>query len=315
MEEKKVLTEEHIPLIKQKIKEAGGSSVALYGFYGDSDTGGLTQRFLSEKLNNTVIAIGEGTIPNAGSNNISIGHDSKASGSNTVALGWEAQATAMSGVALGAKTKATTGNSVALGYGSYTSREDEVSIGGTSSRYLTGLKAGAKDNDAVNVKQMQDYVAEHAGGGSGPTTAKTLKASGFQQLDSSLGDFQLNRILTNDFKYAEIHITAMNDSLGGSIKFTLNDVPTSLSVPLENPDAGGLGRNVSLCTNTIKICISRVNSEGDDYTTVFATIRGYDTYSTEEVDNQYIVYDEGKINGFTIPYQAGNVYYEVYEVA
>lgn len=61
---------------------------------------------------------------------------------------------------------------VALGAGSIVDRDYTVSIGGgiynngvttPFTRTISGVTAGTLDTDAVNVKQMQDYVSEHSG--------------------------------------------------------------------------------------------------------------------------------------------------------
>lgn len=90
--------------------------------------------------------------------------------SNAVALGRDAQANSNSGIAIGYFAKTSSGG-VALGYGASSSRDGEVSIGngndsvyGPNTRYLANVTAGELDTDAVNFKQMKDYVAENAGG-------------------------------------------------------------------------------------------------------------------------------------------------------
>lgn len=111
---------------------------------------------------------------------ISIGDSAKATGSG-IALGREAQAGILNSsevisgsIAIGQKAKATNNSSAALGAYTITSRANEVSIGNpnpTSSavphtRYLANVTAGELPTDAVNLQQMQGYVAEHGGGGS-----------------------------------------------------------------------------------------------------------------------------------------------------
>lgn len=75
-------------------------------------------------------------------------------------------------VSIGHGAGATTQHSVALGAYSSTSRADELSIGGDYywygsqrhiTRYIANVKAGTLDTDAVNFKQMKDYVAANAG--------------------------------------------------------------------------------------------------------------------------------------------------------
>lgn len=64
-------------------------------------------------------------------------------------------------IAIGAESKALESQSVALGYAARVTREKEVSIGyGSTTRYLANVTAGELPTDAVNLQQMEDYVAE-----------------------------------------------------------------------------------------------------------------------------------------------------------
>lgn len=94
--------------------------------------------------------------------------NAQALGSNSMAIGYGAKAIAADTIVLGNRASASHQKSVALGERSATSRINEVSIGsGTinlpSTRFLANVTAGELDTDAVNLKQMQDYVAEQIG--------------------------------------------------------------------------------------------------------------------------------------------------------
>lgn len=107
---------------------------------------------------------------------VAIGVSAEAHGSNygepTVAVGGSAKATRDKAVALGYLAICSNAGAVSLGSGSITTRNYELSIGGYTgttaglpeTRYLANVTAGELPTDAVNLQQMQDYVAENSGG-------------------------------------------------------------------------------------------------------------------------------------------------------
>lgn len=129
--------------------------------------------------NGSVIVIGynayAGGTPGGSSrdttSSVVIGQDAHSERSRGVALGRYARVDAASGVAVGQSTRVSHDGSVALGSGSLTGRLKEVSIGdgkdnsASKTRFLANVTAGELPTDAVNLQQMQDYVAEHGGGG------------------------------------------------------------------------------------------------------------------------------------------------------
>lgn len=113
----------------------------------------------------------------SGVNGLALGHSAKATQSGSVAVGYGAQSTYQNSVAMGTSAVSSHQASVALGSSSATGRTMEVSIGNPNhatasfrTRYLANVTAGELDTDAVNLKQMKDYVAENAGGGSAGLT-------------------------------------------------------------------------------------------------------------------------------------------------
>lgn len=117
-----------------------------------------------------------GSTASAADSSVAIGGRANAATQCGVSIGYSSQATSTYAVAIGYSARALWKDSVALGDGAKTTREMEVHIGaGSTTRYLGGLTAGVKDTDAVNLKQMQDYVAEHAGGGSQLTADEVTK--------------------------------------------------------------------------------------------------------------------------------------------
>lgn len=96
--------------------------------------------------------------------------------SSAVSLGDYTKITASRAVALGDHAKVWANDSVALGDHSISAREYEVSVGNDEHpRYLAHVATGVNPTDAVNLKQMQDYVAEHGGstGGNDPRLTDT----------------------------------------------------------------------------------------------------------------------------------------------
>lgn len=180
----------------------GGSDVNLLSTYtatvGDNDA--YNAGYVNDRLDGASVILGswshafsrlgqagdiivgtDALTSGIGSNKITIGNYSQARGYGSIAIGPSAYAynaaqaqTVNDAVAIGASSLAGGMNSVALGAYSYTLRDNTVSIGTGGNpgdnpyvtRYLANVTAGELPTDAVNLQQMQDYVAEHAGGGS-----------------------------------------------------------------------------------------------------------------------------------------------------
>lgn len=170
--------------------ELGGGQT-LYKAYGEKEDGALTQKFVSGQLNANNVILGKDVIrvesSDAEKGNVIIGSGagsvaltesvtvlgSKAQGNNnSIAVGNKSNAGSANSVVLGnnASTTADADNSVALGNSAKASRPYEVSMGdstaeaGKQFRFVSNVKAAELDNDAVNLKQMKDYVASAASG-------------------------------------------------------------------------------------------------------------------------------------------------------
>lgn len=170
--------------------ELGGGQT-LYKAYGEKEDGALTQKFVSGQLNANNVILGKDVIRVESSDtekgNVIIGSGagsvaltesvtvlgSKAQGNNnSIAVGNKSNAGSANSVVLGnnASTTADADNSVALGNSAKASRPYEVSVGdytaetGKQFRFVSNVKAAELDNDAVNLKQMKDYVASAASG-------------------------------------------------------------------------------------------------------------------------------------------------------
>lgn len=87
-----------------------------------------------------------------------------------ISLGDKNKVTADNAVALGQGASVSAANSVALGAGSVADREDSVSIG---NRYLTNVKAGEKETDAVNKAQLDAVTKGFSDAGINAGTANS----------------------------------------------------------------------------------------------------------------------------------------------
>ena len=169
----------------------------------------------------TAVAIGLNAEANQ-SATVAVGYNSAASGENAAAYGNTAKAVGKNSLALGANTQATVEGGVALGAGSIantvagagynpntgrtntfaglsgntlTSTWAAVSIGdGTNTRQLTGLAAGDKDTDAVNVAQLKSmnlaFTADGSTKGDVNLTNSALNVVGDSTYITTNGDNQ-----------------------------------------------------------------------------------------------------------------------------
>lgn len=163
---------------KTDIKTIGGESIIgtgditipkLYDSYSTATDGANTTKFINDKLNSRSISLGSDSSAAQNTSSISIGSSTKSTTADTVLVGSGAKGLYAS-VALGNNAWVQKTYSAAIGYSSSVTRDFEFSVGATADsgydgnikRYVSNVKAGELDNDAVNVKQMEDYVAENA---------------------------------------------------------------------------------------------------------------------------------------------------------
>lgn len=165
----------------------------------------------NESYTNGAIAIGNKANARYGDNNsnsagIAIGADAKAN-NTTIAIGngavarWQDRVTAPfidwngsiaighGAIAYDSNNDYAGANRTALGYLAKCTRDNELSIGNpdmnvsgdysmySKTRFIANVKAGELDTDAVNLKQMKDYVAENAGE-SGSSSMQVWTAGG-----------------------------------------------------------------------------------------------------------------------------------------
>ena len=155
--------------------EGESSSITLLDEYSEtpSNDSAYNSSYINSRLDNINVVLGkEASTPSFYKYNVVIGNKSTAENGNTsVAIGYESKVQSAGAVSIGANSTASNGYSVSLGQYSQSGRNNEVSIGGydgsiaviPKTRYLANVTAGEKDTDAVNLKQMKDYVSENSG--------------------------------------------------------------------------------------------------------------------------------------------------------
>ena len=189
--------------IGNKAKASGANSIAFGSSIDNTTTGTVASGDNSIAIGMKSTASGDGAVAHGvgsqstGDHSVAVGRLSKAKGAESLALGDEAEATVNKSVAVGYKANATIVNGVALGseskttvdagqvgynpaagrtnkYDNLTNNTDNVltsnraaiAIGDDDAhitRQLTGLAAGTKDTDAVNVAQLRAVNLKYAG--------------------------------------------------------------------------------------------------------------------------------------------------------
>ena len=138
-------------------------------FKPDNDTG--CERSIAIGIESQVGS--DGIYNQKATDSVAVGYKAYVTRDGSIALGSEAQVDGINSMALGYQAEVIGGyqNSVALGKGSVASDHNVVSVGdggalnsegnsyGPDYRRIVNVAVGEDDNDAVNVKQMQDYVA------------------------------------------------------------------------------------------------------------------------------------------------------------
>ena len=213
----------------------GGSATALGPQAKATGSAAVAIGLNSEANQSSAVAIGQSSLA-SGLNAIASGYKSAASGENAAAYGNTAKAVGKDSLALGANTQATVEGGVALGAGSIantvagagynpntgrsntytptlsnamTSTWAAVSIGdGTNTRQLTGLAAGSKDTDAVNVAQLKSmnlaFTADGSTKGDVNLTNSALNVVGDSTYITTKGN---NQTLTISGKKQTITVT------------------------------------------------------------------------------------------------------------
>lgn len=174
-----------------RITTLENNTVKLYNEYSTASDGANTAAFINNKLNGDIIeigrnananefatvVIGSGASSNAAglaigdaatataSNSMSIGNNASVTASNSMSIGSTRALTVARGLQIGPRSHVTFADGIALGYNTVTTRSDEF-ITGANPMFHANVKTGELPTDAVNVQQLEDYVAEHSGGNS-----------------------------------------------------------------------------------------------------------------------------------------------------
>ena len=216
-------------------KATGASATALGPQAKATGSTAVAIGLNSEANTSATVAIGQSSVA-SGLQAIAVGYNSAASGDNAAAYGNTAKAVGKNSLALGANTQAPIEGGVALGAGSIantvagagynpntgrtniytpilsnalTSTWAAVSIGdGTNTRQLTGLAAGSKDTDAVNVAQLKSmnlaFTADGSTKGDVNLTNSALNVVGDSTYITTKGN---NQTLTISGKKQNITVT------------------------------------------------------------------------------------------------------------
>ncbi|QDE40089.1 hypothetical protein FIV34_13110 [Luteibacter pinisoli] len=258
-------------------------------------------------INNRLAAVGVGSAyvavnsTGAGANaggaeSVAVGGGSVAAGNNSVALGSGASAPAANSVALGNGSVAATGAQV--GYAAYGLAAPQTSSGevNVGNRTLSGVAAGAADNDAVNVQQLRtvsgdvgslgQIAVRYDDAGNGlPTNSITLTGAGTGRVgihnmaDGSLASASSDAVTGGQLNTA---YTALASSLGGGAAFNgtafvaptyaLSTVDASGTVGAATfTDAGSAAGSNNASILNVNARLSAIAASGTNYVKVNST--------------------------------------------
>ncbi len=301
-------------------KATGASATALGPQAKASNSAAVAIGLNSEANQSSAVAIGQSSLA-SGLNAIASGYKSAASGENAAAYGNTAKAVDKNSLALGANTQATVEGGVALGSGSIantvagagynpntgrsntytptisnamTSTWAAVSIGdGTNTRQLTGLAAGSKDTDAVNVAQLKSinlaFIADGSTKGDVNLTNGALNVVGDSTYITTNGN---NQTLTISGKKQTITVTNGTASASAGMA-DANDVAQAIN--RANADQTISYKANGGTANTVKV------SDGLNFkngTTTVATVgaNGQVTYDLNTTTQQSITDSSTAVN-------------------
>ena len=301
-------------------KATGASATALGPQAKATGSTAVAIGLNSEANQSSAVAIGQSSLA-SGLNAIASGYKSAASGENAAAYGNTAKAVDKNSLALGANTQATVEGGVALGSGSIantvvgagynpntgrsntytptisnamTSTWAAVSIGdGTNTRQLTGLAAGSKDTDAVNVSQLKSmnlaFIADGSTKGDVNLTNSALNVVGDSTYITTNGN---NQTLTISGKKQTITVTNGTASASAGMA-DANDVAQAIN--RANADQTISYKANGGTANTVKV------SDGLNFkngTTTVATVgaNGQVTYDLNTTTQQSITDSSTAVN-------------------
>ena len=150
--------------IGTKTKAVNSCTVAIGEKAQAQDVDSIAIGSKTKAQGNDSVSIGTKT-KTQGSNTVAIGTQAKARGDNAVAIGNNAatQEELISAIAIGGDSIATEENTVSFGHQAtdYINGSDDEDIYGTAVyRRLVNVADGINDTDAVNVRQLTEFVQE-----------------------------------------------------------------------------------------------------------------------------------------------------------
>ena len=304
-----------------KTSKATGASATALGPQAKATGSTAVAIGLNAEANQSdTVAIGQSSAA-SGLQAIAVGYKSASSGDNAAAYGNTAKAVGKNSLALGANTQATVEGGVALGSGSIantvagagynqntgrsntytptisnamTSTWAAVSIGdGTNTRQLTGLAAGSKDTDAVNVAQLKSmnlaFIADGSTKGDVNLTNSALNVVGDSTYITTNGN---NQTLTISGRKQTITVTNGTASASAGMA-DANDVAQAINQA--NADQTISYKANGGTANTVKV------SDGLNFkngTTTVATVgaNGQVTYDLNTTTQQSITDSSTAVN-------------------
>lgn len=206
--------------IQEAIAESGGGGAKLYEEYGENTDGALTQKFVTSKLfeakvelgqeavasNNYGIAIGE-SANGAGNWSTAIGSRAKATGPDSVAIGHGVSATDTASIAIGKSVGASGYNAIAIGNALSAVGRTAISMGTNSSG--AGKRAVALGGWAHATKE--DSVAV----GSFSTTSRNNEVSIGDPSNADVPTRFLANVKAGELDTDAVNLKQLNDAVAG----------------------------------------------------------------------------------------------------
>ncbi len=294
--------------------EATGTSAVAIGGEAKATANGALAMGRSTASGGSAVALGNGTIA-SGNNALAAGFNANATGTNALALGNTSQATADNAIAIGATASVNTAatnsiafgrgatvaaagvNSIALGAGSLVDRANAVSVGSSAQqRQIINLAEGTSDTDAVNVRQLKQYVASNGGGGAGNPLAVgyTDAAKGEVALEGAAGTVISNvkagavgATSSEAINGSQLQGTAQSvaDAIGGGSVVNPDGSISAPSYQIGGTDYNNVGDSFKAVDDSLTSLDGRVTQNEGDITNLDARVTGNTTDITN-INNQ-----------------------------
>ena len=231
--------------------------------------------------NTTVIGAGASV---TGNNTTAVGTSASATGNQSTAVGAGASAAGNQSTAVGASASATAKNSVAIGYGSVAGEANTVSVGNSNdsnvgTRRITNVAAGTNDNDAVNVKQINDTFDSKVGTTAQITSTNVISADNnvnqnLSAIDTAIGAYSNDVKNIDKDASVKANISTLDTEIGSdndiestnvisansSIKSNLSSIDSTIGAY-----GTGTAYNIDTGNGTVKANISTLDNEIGSY--------------------------------------------------